>query len=590
MAKKIQVLPEKVSQSIAAGEVVERPASIVKELMENAMDAGSSEIIVELEGGGCQLIRVQDNGEGIDPEDVPLAIQRYATSKVQQVEDLYDIHTLGFRGEALPSIACVSHMTIKTRVAGSISGTRLVCEGGQVKSISEVGCPVGTEVEVKNIFYNLPVKRKFLKSIRTELHYSLNHFIKLSLSHPSVSFKFIHDHRILHEHTMTESPLVRIEAILGREVYDQLVPCEFEEGDIQVSGFASLPTFSKRASDAIFIYVNRRFIRDRVIYRAILEAYRHVIPTGKFPVVILFIRLPPSAVDVNIHPTKAEVKFRDQERVFHAVIGALRSIHEPIPLNKAPGIEDERKEESNPLLRQIPPHPEKPDLIPHLEFQGNGHKYASWVREGVTPEWKGEEKVPIRILGQVQGTYLICEGGEGVVFIDQHAAHERILYEKYKSQYEKENIVSERFLIPIPIELSTMESFILEAYLEEFQKIGFEIDPMGHQTYAIRSIPSFIDQKNLKEVMGEILDELSFLKRERKGIEPIQSILITLACHSAIRGNFMMRREEMEELVKTLTPFNITATCPHGRPIFFILKWDEMDKQFKRKPQYRKQS
>jgi DNA mismatch repair protein MutL len=549
------------------------------------MDAGSSEIVVELKGGGCQLIRVQDDGEGIDPEDVPLAIQRYATSKLKRVEDLYDIHTLGFRGEALPSIACISQMTIKTRVAGSISGTRLVCEGGQVKSISEIGCPIGTEIEVKNIFYNLPVKRKFLKSIRTELHYSLSHFLRLSLSHPSISFRFIHDNHILHEHPKTDSPLIRIEAILGKEAYDHLVPCEFEEGEIKVYGFASLPTFSKKASDGIFLFVNRRFIRDRMIYRAIMEAYRHVIPAGKFPVVILFIGLPPSAIDVNVHPTKAEVKFRDQERVFHAVIGALRSIHEPPGLTVSPQLEGQRKEESDIPVGQIYTYFKKTNLISGLGLEGKGHEIASWVREELTPEWKGEEKRSIRILGQVQNTYLICESGDGVIFIDQHAAHERILYETYKSQYEKEKIVSERFLIPVPIEISPTESLLLETYLEEFQKMGFEIEPMDNQTYVVRSIPSYIDPKDLKEVIGEILDEWSFLKKERKGIEPIQSILITLACHSAIRGNFGMRREEMEELVKTLAPFNMTATCPHGRPIFFILKWDEMDKQFRRKPQ-----
>ncbi len=569
MAGRIQILPDEVSQTIAAGEVVERPASVVKELMENAIDAGSSEIIVELKMGGLQLIRVYDNGEGIDREDVPLALQRYATSKIKKAEDLYAIHTLGFRGEALPSIASVSKMTIKTRVPNSISGTKAVCEGGEIKGISEVGCPLGTEVEVQNIFYNIPVKRKFLKSIRSELRYCLNHFLRLSLSHHSISFKFIHDGRMLHEHLKTESPLVRIEAILGREIYDHLRACEFEDDEIKISGFTSLPSISKANSDGIYIYVNKRFVKDRMIYKAIIEAYRHVIPVGKFPIVILFITIPPFAVDVNIHPTKAEVKFRDPERVFHAVVGTLGSTHEGKAFST--GVVPD----SFPSMKSYP--------VYHSLTQGYEGKATPMVREEGGFEWRVESKTPFRILGQVQGTYIVCEGEKGVIFIDQHAAHERILFNKYKNQYETKSIVSEKFLIPIPMELSTEESFILDSHLEELQSMGFEIDPIGEKVYAIRSKPSFIDQKDPKAMVREILDELSFLKREGRGAEAIDTILITLACHSAIRGNFALRREEMEKFVETLYPFNLSATCPHGRPIFFVLPLETLNKQFKRK-------
>ena len=324
MPRKIEVLPESVSQFIAAGEVIERPASVVKELMENSIDAGSSEIIVELEAGGLQAIRVVDNGEGMDQEDVPVAFQRYATSKIKRAEDLYAIRTLGFRGEALPSIAQVSKMTLRTRAFRSLSGTRAVCEGGEMKEISEIGHPVGTEIEVINIFYNIPVRRKFLKTIRSELRYALSHFLRLSLSHPSISFKFIHDGRILHEYVKTESPLVRIEAIFGKEIYQHLQPIGFEDAGIRISGFASLPSFSKRNAEGIYLYVNQRFVKDRMIYRAVLDAYRHILPNNQFPVVILFINVPPSAVDVNVHPTKAEVKFKDPDRIYQAVLATIR--------------------------------------------------------------------------------------------------------------------------------------------------------------------------------------------------------------------------------------------------------------------------
>jgi len=576
MPSRIQILPEEIAQTIAAGEVVERPASVVKELMENAIDAGSSEIVVELKMGGLQLIRVYDNGEGIEREDVPLALQRYATSKIKKAEDLFAIHTLGFRGEALPSIASVSKMTIKTRVSNSISGTKAVCEGGEIKSISEIGCPLGTEVEVKNIFYNIPVKRKFLKSIRSELRYCLNHFLRLSLSHPLISFKFIHDGRMLHEYLKTESPLVRIEAILGREIYDHLRPCEFEENEIKILGFASLPSISKGNSDAIYIYVNKRFVKDRMIYKAITESYRHVLPTGKFPIVILYITIPPYAVDVNIHPTKAEVKFRDPERVFHAVVGTLSSIHEGEPFST-----DRVESATGVVPDSSPPMKSYHAYLPLM--QRDDGKSVPMVREEGGFEWKVEDKIPFRILGQVQGTYIVCEGEKGVIFIDQHAAHERILFNQYKNQYETKSIVSEKYLIPVPIELSAEESFILDSHLEEFESMGFEIDPIGEKVYAIRSKPSFMNQKDPKAIVREILDELSSLKREGKGTEVTDNILITLSCHSAIRGNFTLRREEMEKLVGTLYPFNLSATCPHGRPIFFLFHQDELNKQFKRK-------
>ena len=577
MPRTIQVLPEHISQTIAAGEVVERPAAVVKELMENAIDARSSTITVELTSGGLQLVRVCDNGEGIDPDDVPLALQRYATSKLKETEDLYAIRTLGFRGEALPSIASVSQMVIKTRVGNSISGTKVVCEGGEIKSVSEASGPIGTEVEVKNLFYNIPVKRKFLKSIQTEVRHSLNHFLRLSLSYPSITFRFIHDGKMIHEFVKTESPLVRIEAILGREIYEHLRPFEFEDREIKISGFGSLPSFSKGNGDGIFIYVNRRYVKDRMIYRAIVEAYRHVIPAGKFPVVLLFIDLSPSAVDVNVHPTKAEVKFREQERIFQAVIGSLRLIHDQRTPASAPAYG--RKEKGLEFSGMSPVSLPFREPYPRSEAED-----TPVVKESSGSEWKAEGVLPFRLLGQVLGTYILFEREEGIVFIDQHAAHERLLFEKYKKEYETGSIVSERLLIPIAMELSAEESFIMASHLEEFESMGFEIDPLGEKAYALRSVPSFIGQRNPKEVVRKIMEELSSMRKEGKGTEVIRAILVTLACHSAIRANFMLRREEMEGLVQDLHYLHLSTTCPHGRPVFFVLPHNELSKQFKRKP------
>lgn len=584
MPGKIKILPEPIAQAIAAGEVVERPASVVKELVENAIDAGSSEVIVELEAGGLQLIRVSDNGEGIHSEDVPLALQRYATSKIQKTEDLYAIHTLGFRGEALPSIASVSQMMIKTRRADSISGTKAICEGGEIKSISEVGCPVGTEVEVRNIFFNIPVKRKFLRSIRSELRHALHLFLRLSLSYPAISFRFLHDGRMLYELLKTDSSLVRVEAILGREIVGHLRAIAFEDGKVSISGFGSLPSLSKGTAEGNYLYVNHRWIKDRAINRAILEAYRHLLPAGRYPVTVLCITLPFSAIDVNVHPTKAEVKFKDPENIFQAILTALRMVLEEgrgqIERPSAQGVGEESR---------IPEgmQPSFPFQKPGLAYAvGNGErdgKGIPMVRENSAHQRTSDQEISFQIIGQVRGTYILYETEGNLIFVDQHAAHERLLFNRYKHQYETESIPSKRFLHPIPMELSIEESFLLTSHLEAFESMGFEMDRIGEGLYAIRSIPTLVDQHDPKEIVREILDELSFLKGEGKGTEAIHAILVTLACHTAIRGNFTLRREEMEELAGNLFSLHSSATCPHGRPIFFIIPIEELKKQFKRR-------
>jgi len=583
MARKIEVLPESISQIIAAGEVIERPASVVKELMENAIDAGSSEITVELKAGGLQLIRVADNGEGMEQEDVPLAFQRYATSKIRKAEDLYAIHTLGFRGEALPSISQVSKMILQTRTRESLAGTKVVCEGGEIKGISETGFPVGTEVKVKQLFYNIPVKRKFLKSIRSELRYALSHFLRLSLSHPAISFKFIHDGRPLHEHPKTESSLARIEAILGKEVYSHLQPIQFEQGEIILSGFGSLPSFSKSNAEGIYFYVNQRFIKDRMIYRAVLDAYRHTLPIHQFPVVILFITLLPSFVDVNVHPTKSEVKFKNPDRVYQAVLGAIRMVLEEGPSRLGEMAPRWGRKEWIFEGRGQPSFVGPETLSPPSSLTRGREEGIFTVQDGRGLPWEVEKKWPYAVLGQIRGTYILCEGEGSLVFIDQHAAHERILFEKFKKKYENGSMISEKLLLPILIELSVEESCTLDSAREALKEIGFEIEPVGEKLFAIRSVPSFIDLKDPKEMVRGILDELSFLEGGGQGKETIHTLLITLACHSAVRGNSVLKREEIDKLVEDLIPFHPSTTCPHGRPIFFSLPLDELKKQFKRK-------
>ena len=581
MGQRIQVLPEQIAQTIAAGEVVERPASVVKELIENAIDAGSTDIVVELKAGGLQLIRVQDNGEGIEAEDVPVALQRYATSKIRTGEDLFALRTLGFRGEALPSIASVSRLTLKTRVAHALSGIRVVCEGGEIKQISEIGLPVGTEVEVQDLFYNIPVKRKFLKSIRSELHPILSHFLRIGLANPTLSFKLVHDGRVLHDLLKTDSPSARMEAILGREIYHHLHPLEWEEGGIRISGFASDPSLLRGNGNDIYLYVNQRTIKDRIIHKAVMEGYRRVIPEGKFPVVVLSITLPPSAVDVNVHPTKAEVKFRDADQVFHAVSGALRALHGPSD-SAVPGVAG-GQDRGLPQAEWMPFFSRS---VGSSSFQREGWRGSDvadpGVRESSQLEWERERTAPIRILGQVRGTFLVCEGEQGLIVIDQHAAHERILFEKLKKGVETKSFPVVRLLLPLILEVKAEEAFLLTSSLEAFLSVGFEIDPVGEKTFALRSTPAGVEGDAAQEMVREILGELTLSKREGKGTEVLHSMLVTLACHSAIRANHPLRNEEIEHLLKNLSSYPAFATCPHGRPIFFFMNWDDLNKQFKR--------
>lgn len=583
MAGKIRILPEPLSQVIAAGEVIERPASVVKELMENAIDAGSSEVVVELQAGGFHLIRVQDNGEGMDREDVPVALQRHATSKIQTLEDLHTVQTLGFRGEALPSIASVSQMTIKTRPAHSLKGTKVVCEGGKIGPLTDIGCPVGTEVEVQNLFYNVPVKRKFLKSISLELRHAANHFLRLSLGHTSLTFRFIHDGRLLHEHWKTESMKVRIEAILGREISSQLQFFEYEDEETRLSGWASLPTYSRGNGDGISLYVNQRFVKDRMIYRAVLEAYRHVIPQGRFPIVILFLTVPPSAVDANVHPTKTEVKFKEPERIFPAVYGALHSLHEPIcPSGDSQG--NHRRDDRSLPETQPLPLMFRPSMV-YPQGRPSERGRVDWrVSEGISPEGKEGKTEAFRILGQILNTYILCEDSEGLLFIDQHAAHERILFEKFKKAYETKSLSVSRFLTPLLMECSSEEAMVLSDHLQDFRAMGFEIDPMGEKVFAIRSVPALMEKENPQEMIRKVLEEGGFAEPKRKKKETLHPILVVLSCHSAIRANFEMRREEIEALIRALQVFPLSVTCPHGRPVFFRLPFSALEKEFKRDP------
>ena len=578
MSSKIRILSEDLISKIAAGEVVERPASVVKELLENSIDAGATSILCDVKAGGMESIGVMDNGCGMSREDALLAAERYATSKVQKDEDLYAIQTLGFRGEALPSIASVSKMRLITRDGTSEVGTEVYREAGIKVRFSDTSSPVGTSVEVKNLFYNTPVRRKFLKSVGTEFFHIHRVVDQMALSEPNIQFRLIHDGREVLNVPKTNDPSIRIEGILGRETYEALIPVEFRDGAISLRGYVGKPTLTLSTAKSIFTYVNRRFVRDRVVNRSIFDAYRTLIPRDRYPIAILFIDLSPNRIDVNVHPTKREVRFRDQEKVYHSIHLALQS-----QLKVVPG--------DSKVARAIKTYWQEKGVHGEIregtgeygpaegEEDGRSLLFPGFSRE-VQPE--GFYSSLLR-LGQIGGTYIVCQGPQGLVLIDQHAAHERVLFEKLKHQLGNAAVVRQVLLFPHMMELSPAEEHILGVYKDELEKVGVEIEAFGGTTFVIKSVPQVVAGEDIESLVKDIIGELASEGRASQGEAMVERIFTIMACHGAIRGNRVLRDEEIQNVLRDLEKIDSASTCPHGRPIFSEIDYPHLDKLFKRK-------
>jgi DNA mismatch repair protein MutL len=578
MSSKIKILSEDLIAQIAAGEVVERPASVVKELMENSIDAGATSIVVDIKAGGMDSIRVMDDGCGMSKEDALLATERYATSKVQNEEDLYAIQTLGFRGEALPSIASVSKMRLITRDNASQVGTEVSRETGTEVRVSDAGSPVGTSVEVKKLFYNTPVRRRFLKSVGTEFFHIHRIVDQMALSKPDIQFRLIHDGREVLNVPKTDELSIRIEAILGRETYEGLIPVEFQDESISLRGYIGRPTLTVSTARSIFTYVNGRFVRDRTVNRSIFDAYRALIPRDRYPIAILFMDISPHRIDVNVHPTKREIRFRDQERVYRSIHLALQS-----KLKAVPG--DER------ISRAVETYwQEKGGSGGIGEVTGKyGRKEGEGVeRSFVFPEFSQEDQPggfysSLLPLAQIGGTYIVCQGPKGMVLIDQHAAHERILFEKLRRQLENATIVRQVLLFPLTVEVSHAEEHILGAYKDQLDELGMEIEAFGGNTFVVKSVPQVVAVEDIGSLLKDIMGELASEGRAFEGKAITERILSTMACHGAIRANRMLRDEEMQALLHDLNQIDFASTCPHGRPIFSEIDYSQLEKMFKRR-------
>jgi len=620
----IRILPDSVVNKIAAGEVIERPASVVKELLENSLDAGARRLSVEVEAGGKRLIRVTDDGCGMSRDDALLAFDRHATSKLRSADDLLAIATLGFRGEALPSIASVARVVLETRPHEEQAGTRIEINGGKMLNVKEVGCAPGTQITARTLFYNVPARRKFLRSDTTELGHVASLVTHYALAHPEVGFTLKSgSHTILDAAPVAGLP-ERVYQALGRSTMDELIDIgrlaaplpavrpdswfgqeESEPeppGEISARGFVSRPEVQKASANTIYIFINRRLVRDRILLNAIREAYRHILPARAYPTVLLFLEMPAREVDVNVHPQKIEVRFRQQgfvhdfvQQVVSRALKAARpiarftpaaapsarprpetpavappsSIPEAIPLEaEAPPVETLELE---PL--RLPPQEQR---LPFSPLPAGVSKPIQATRPTAS------ELAGLKPLGQISNSFIVAVNESGLWLIDQHVAHERVLFENHLRARQAGAVEGQRLLTPALLELSPQQQVLWERIREELEANGFELDAMGPRTVAVKTAPAGIAASGLERLLREIFDNVEKETRQLS-LEALQhQIAASVSCHAAIKVNMPLEEEKMRWLLDQLARTDNPTTCPHGRPIVLQYSLREIQRAFKR--------
>jgi DNA mismatch repair protein MutL len=649
----IHILPEAVANKIAAGEVVERPASVVKELVENSMDADASHIQVSVEAGGKRLIRVVDDGCGMSHDDALLAFERHATSKIRSAEDLFEISTLGFRGEALPSVAAVSRLVLETRHASENSGTRLEMTGGRLRDVKEVAWPVGTRLEARDLFYNTPARRKFLKSESTELGHIASLVTHYALAHPDKSFRLASLSNEILNVSPVSSLRERVYQVMGAQILEQLVeiaPVERrmalpaaldseEEGIsteaplVRVFGFTSRPEVHKLNRNNIYFFVNRRLVRDRLILHAITEAYRNILPSSVFPVALIFLELPAAEVDVNVHPSKVEVRFRHSGFIHDLVRDSIRQAllatrpvaafpipksSRGMPLDTDAAEVAERLDEEpavgqgaqhsrtgapgqartgtpwrapTPPFRLSPPRPEpQTDRLP---LEAALSPYAPAVprseadlaaRATASPAIlaPGELPVDLQPLGQVQESFIVATNSAGLWIVDQHAAHERVLFDRHVRMRQEKKVSVQRLLMPIMLELRAEQQVTYQEIAEELAANGFEVEPFGQRTIAIKAAPTETRTDDVGDLMREILDNARQEGRTVSLDVLRNKIAALVSCHAAIKVNMSLDKNKMDWLLQALAKTECPMTCPHGRPTVLRYGMRDLQKAFKR--------
>jgi DNA mismatch repair protein MutL len=607
---KIKILPETLSNKIAAGEVVERPASVVKELLENALDAGSTRIMIEVEKGGRALIQVSDNGIGMSADDALVAIERHATSKISSIDDLFAIQTLGFRGEALPSIASVSRFALVTRDRSADVGTQIVVEGGKVESVSEVGAPPGTLVSVKQLFFNTPARQKFLKTVATEMSHIADTVSRIALGHPQVQFRLVHNHKVVKSWPPASRHVDRIVEVLGKDVRADLHAIQSKRNGLAVSGWIGSPAVTRRTSRGLYVFVNDRFVRDRTIQHGIFAGFAQRLLKGQFPVAVIFIRIPFDQVDVNVHPTKNEVRFVNPQRVHEAVKGAIaQTLYETERINWRPPQEPDKSPQVLERLKPFTPANKDQlsawqDQISQLETSfsepsassqqpvASSQKHQQPATSSQThpqPEARIQEPLfdnkgfsALRVVGQVHGTYIVCESDAGLVLIDHHAAHERIVFEQLQRRAGEQPAAAQKLVVPETLELNFREADILAQMIPDLKTLGLEIEPFGKNSFVIKAVPGLLAGHDLKPLIVEIVEKAAETGFSPGLQETLDQCRRVMACHGSLRARQALNPEQIRQLLAQLDACEHPSHCPHGRPTW--IRWDLafLQKSFKR--------
>ena len=609
---RIRILPEILSNKIAAGEVVERPASVVKELVENALDAEGSRIVVEVERGGRSLIRVGDDGMGMGRDDALLALERYATSKIYENDDLFAIRTLGFRGEALPSIAAVSRFSLVTRERDAAEvGTEILVDGGKIRSVADTGAPPGTLVTVRQLFFNTPARRKFLKTIATEMGHIADTLAGTALAWPDVQFRLLHNGKPVKHWARTDDPGQRVADVLGAEVTGSLGRIDLSGDDVSVTGWAVSPRLNRSSTAGIYTFVNGRCVKDRTIRHALLEGYAGRLMKGRYPLAVVSLRVPCDQVDVNVHPTKHEVRFARQREVHDAVRRAVAEGLRRFDPGRRPHFQAEADAERDAgvdALRDasLPERfrPQQEERTWHFRVAEGPPSGVNRRTESVStvsdpsqpapaplqdpaqapqrPLWEREGFSQLRYIGQFRNAYLVCESDDGLVLLDQHAAHERILYERLRRGRTGDAAASQRLLVPETVEFSHREAAALEKLVADFDRLGMEIEPFGGTAFVVRAVPAVLAEAEVAPLIREIVEKAVETEIAGGAEAALEASLKIMACHGAIRASQRLEEVQVRELLAALDTCDNPSHCPHGRPTWIQWSRRELEKRFGR--------
>ena len=604
--QRIQTLSPLLANQIAAGEVIERPASVVKELVENSLDAGAAKIELEIEQGGMRLIRVRDNGSGIHRDDLPLALNRHATSKVHTFDDLEKIITLGFRGEALASVGSVSRVNLSSATANS-TGWQISSQGDEsAPQIHPVSHPQGTTIEVHDLFFNTPARRKFLRSEKTEFDHIDELIKRVALSHPEVTFTLKHNQRLLRQYLAAHSPAEReqrVGLLCGNAFVDNAVQISTETVGVKLSGWIALPTFSRSQGDLQYFYVNGRMVRDKLVAHAVKQAYQDVMYQDRYPAYVLFLEISPQQVDVNVHPTKHEVRFRESRFVHDFICHALQdvltglragqsnaqpvSMPETVTADARPAVATV----NHVAPATITPAPARAAFIPQPQQQNMPFKvreqmavYGKLHEETVKPATVAENTAPPLgfALSQLQGIYILAENNLGLVLVDMHAAHERVVYERLKKNFSEHKLIAQPLLLPLTVNLSEQEVSQLETRQDLFTNLAMRIEPMGRNAVIVREVPDILRDSNIEQLVRDIAADLSAHDHSTRAEEYMNKLLGTMACHGAVRAGRRLSLMEMNKLLRDMEVTENSGQCVHGRPTWTQLSMQDLDKLFLR--------